>query len=54
MTNLQPTHHTNHVASRPATPAKARIPFHRPSLGDDEIASVVQTLESGWLNMPSR
>src|SRR5262244_3772218 len=25
------------------------IPFHRPALGVDEIRSVVETLESGWL-----
>src|SRR5215510_2412951 len=25
------------------------IPFHRPALGEDEIRSVVETLESGWL-----
>src|SRR5262247_2076657 len=25
------------------------IPFHRPALGADEIRSVVETLESGWL-----
>jgi perosamine synthetase len=26
-----------------------RIPFFRPSIGDEEIASVVETLQSGWL-----
>src|SRR5215813_11031252 len=26
------------------------IPFHRPALGADEIRSVVETLESGWLS----
>ena len=25
------------------------IPFHRPSIGDEEIAEVVDTLRSGWL-----
>ena len=25
------------------------IPFHRPMIGEDEIRSVVETLESGWL-----
>ena len=25
------------------------IPFHRPAIGEDEIRSVVETLESGWL-----
>ena len=26
-----------------------RVPFHRPSIGDGEIAEVVDTLRSGWL-----
>ena len=25
------------------------IPFHQPTIGDDEIRSVVETLKSGWL-----
>ena len=25
------------------------IPFHIPAIGEDEIRSVVETLESGWL-----
>ena len=25
------------------------IPFHRPSIGEDEIQSVIETLKSGWL-----
>jgi dTDP-4-amino-4,6-dideoxygalactose transaminase len=25
------------------------VPFHRPSIGEDEIRSVVETLKSGWL-----
>jgi len=25
------------------------VPFHRPSIGDEEIAEVVETLRSGWL-----
>src|SRR5215468_5847226 len=25
------------------------IPFHRPSIGEEEIAEVVETLRSGWL-----
>ena len=25
------------------------IPFHRPAIGEDEISSVVETLQSGWL-----
>jgi dTDP-4-amino-4,6-dideoxygalactose transaminase len=28
---------------------KSFIPFHRPSIGDEEIAEVVDTLRSGWL-----
>jgi dTDP-4-amino-4,6-dideoxygalactose transaminase len=30
------------------------IPFHRPSIGDAEIASVVSTLRSGWLTTGPR
>lgn len=30
------------------------IPFHRPSIGDDEIAAVVDTLKSGWLTTGAR
>lgn len=26
-----------------------KIPFHRPFIGDEEIAAVVDTLKSGWL-----
>lgn len=29
--------------------APLRVPFHRPSIGDEEIAAVVETLRSGWL-----
>jgi dTDP-4-amino-4,6-dideoxygalactose transaminase len=29
--------------------AKRRIPFHFPSIGEEEIAEVVETLRSGWL-----
>src|SRR4051794_23375978 len=25
------------------------IPFHKPSIGEDEVRSVVETLQSGWL-----
>ena len=28
------------------------IPFHRPSIGDEEIAEVVDTLRSGWHALP--
>jgi perosamine synthetase len=30
------------------------IPFHRPTIGEDEIQSVVETLRSGWLTTGSR
>jgi len=30
------------------------IPFHRPSIGEEEIRSVVETLESGWLTTGSK
>ena len=41
----------------PAPPARvsrapgpvAWLPFHRPSIGDEEIAAVVDSLRSGWL-----
>jgi len=29
--------------------AQAPLPFHRPSIGEEEIAAVVETLRSGWL-----
>lgn len=31
-----------------------RVPFHRPSIGRDEIEEVVRTLESGWLTTGPR
>ncbi|MEE8452264.1 MAG: DegT/DnrJ/EryC1/StrS aminotransferase family protein [Thermoguttaceae bacterium] len=51
-------HHTavvlSHSQGRPDTPSPAApkqhpIPFFRPSLGEEEIQSVVDTLRSGWL-----
>ena len=30
------------------------IPFHRPSIGEEEIAEVVDTLRSGWLTTGPR
>lgn len=30
------------------------VPFHRPSIGEDEIAEVVETLRSGWLTTGPR
>jgi dTDP-4-amino-4,6-dideoxygalactose transaminase len=33
---------------------RAFIPFHRPSIDDDEIAEVVATLRSGWLTSGER
>jgi len=30
--------------------SKMKIPFHRPFIGDEEIAAVVDTLKSGWLH----
>src|SRR5713101_6675384 len=30
------------------------LPFHRPSIGDEEIASVVEALRSGWLTTGPR
>lgn len=30
-------------------PLPTRVPYHRPSIGSDEIAEVVRSLKSGWL-----
>ena len=30
------------------------IPFHKPAIGEDEIRSVVETLQSGWLTSGSK
>ena len=30
------------------------IPFHRPSIGEEEIAEVTETLKSGWLTTGPR
>ena len=30
------------------------IPFHRPSIGEEEINEVVETLRSGWLTTGPR
>jgi dTDP-4-amino-4,6-dideoxygalactose transaminase len=30
------------------------IPFHKPTIGDDEVQSVVETLRSGWLTTGSK
>ena len=37
-----------HAPVRSPGPA-AWLPFHRPSIGDEEIAAVVDSLRSGWL-----
>ncbi len=31
--------------------AEAPVPFHRPPIGEEEIAAVVDTLRSGWITM---
>jgi len=31
-----------------------RVPYHRPSIGREEIEEVVKTLESGWLTTGPR
>ena len=33
---------------------EALVPFHRPSIGEEEIAEVVETLRSGWLTTGPR
>src|SRR4029450_13529219 len=38
-------HETDAVAAGPA----AWLPYHRPSIGEEEIAEVVETLRSGWV-----
>lgn len=30
------------------------LPFHLPSIGEDEIAAVIETLRSGWLTTGAR
>lgn len=35
------------------TPNELFIPFHSPSIGDEEIREVVAALRSGWLTTPS-
>jgi len=30
------------------------IPFHQPTIGADEVRSVVETLKSGWLTTGSK
>jgi dTDP-4-amino-4,6-dideoxygalactose transaminase len=37
-----------------ATPAPIQVPYHRPSVGQEEIQEVVRTLESGWLTTGPR
>ena len=32
-----------------SSPSRVVVPFHRPSIGEEEIAEVVNTLRSGWL-----
>lgn len=34
--------------------AQVQVPYHRPSIGDEEIQEVVRTLESGWLTTGPR
>ncbi len=43
---------TEHGGSIAAVPAgRPFLPFHTPSIGEEEIAAVVDTLRSGWLTM---
>jgi dTDP-4-amino-4,6-dideoxygalactose transaminase len=37
-----------------ATPVPIQVPYHRPSIGQEEIGEVVRTLESGWLTTGPR
>lgn len=39
------------LAAAVAPAAAPFLPFHRPAIGDAEIAAVVETLRSGWLTM---
>jgi dTDP-4-amino-4,6-dideoxygalactose transaminase len=36
------------------TPAPVQVPYHRPSIGDEETQEIVRTLESGWLTTGPR
>ncbi len=43
------------MTQQTATPLKQfNVPFFRPSIGDEEIAAVVETLKSGWLTTGPR
>jgi perosamine synthetase len=44
----------NGSSSSAATHARAFLPFHVPSIGEDEIAAVVDTLRSGWITTGER
>ncbi len=39
------------AAAAPAPAAEPFLPFHKPSIGAEEIEAVVDTLRSGWLTM---
>lgn len=38
----------------PETESKVHVPFHRPSIGSEEIEEVVNTMKSGWLTTGPR
>lgn len=49
--------HSNAVGADPTvspTRLPEFLPFHRPSIGDAELAEVVETLKSGWLTLGPR
>src|SRR5690348_5745703 len=50
----EPRLHSERRATAMATAATTFVPFSPPSVGADEIAEVVATLESGWLTTGPR
>lgn len=50
-TRAQDSEQSTAAAIAPAPAERPFLPFHKPSIGEDEIAAVVDTLRSGWLTM---
>jgi dTDP-4-amino-4,6-dideoxygalactose transaminase len=44
-----PTDARSKLAGHTRAPRETWLPFHKPSIGEEEIAEVVDTLRSGWL-----
>lgn len=50
----EPIQLSKHAARRPRRIPLEQVPFHRPSIGEREIAAAVEVLRSGWLTTGSR